>query len=81
MRCTVTSVESSLALVRAGIAYAWLPAHLVVSDIASNELRALPLSAGGTRKLPLYLVLVKPTLAGPAAHAVMESFQRHVPRG
>jgi DNA-binding transcriptional LysR family regulator len=63
MRCTVTSVESSLALVRAGIAYAWLPAHLVVSDIASNELRALPLSAGGTRKLPLYLVLVKPTLA------------------
>jgi DNA-binding transcriptional LysR family regulator len=80
MRCTVTSVESSLALVRAGIAYAWLPAHLVVSDIASNELRALPLSAGGTRKLPLYLVLVKPTLAGPAAHAVMESFQRHVPR-
>jgi DNA-binding transcriptional LysR family regulator len=80
MRCTVTSVEASLALVRAGIAYAWLPAHLVVSDIASNELRALPLAAGGTRKLPLYLVLVKPTLAGPAAHAVMESFQRHVPR-
>jgi DNA-binding transcriptional LysR family regulator len=80
MRCTVTSVEASLALVRAGIAYAWLPAHLVVSDIAGNELRALPLAAGGTRKLPLYLVLVKPTLAGPAAHAVMESFQRHVPR-
>jgi DNA-binding transcriptional LysR family regulator len=79
-RCTVTSVEASLALVRAGIAYAWLPAHLVVSDIASGELRALPLATGGTRKLPLYLVLVRPALAGPAAHAVMESFQRHVPR-
>jgi len=78
-RCTVSSVEASLALVRAGIAYAWLPAHLVVSDIAAGELRALPLVAGGTRKLPLYLVLVKPTLAGPAAHAVIESFQRHVP--
>jgi DNA-binding transcriptional LysR family regulator len=79
-RCTVTSVEASLALVRAGIAFAWLPAHLVVSDIATGELRALPLTTGGTRKLPLYLVLAKPTLAGPAAHAVMESFQRHVPR-
>jgi DNA-binding transcriptional LysR family regulator len=79
-RCTVTSVEASLALVRAGIAYAWLPAHLVVSDIASGELRALPLAAGGVRKLPLYLVLVRPAHAGPAARAVMESFQRHVPR-
>src|SRR5690349_1172073 len=78
-RCTVSSVESSLALVRAGIAYAWLPAHLVVSEIASGELRALPLATGGTRKLPLYLVLVRPALAGPAAQAVMESFQRHVP--
>jgi DNA-binding transcriptional LysR family regulator len=79
-RCTVTSVEASLALVRAGIAYAWLPAHLVVSDIAAGELRALPLATGGTRKLPLYLVLVRPALAGPAAHAALESFQRHVPR-
>jgi DNA-binding transcriptional LysR family regulator len=79
-RCTVTSVEASLALVRAGIAYAWLPAHLVVSDVGTGELRALPLTTGGTRKLPLYLVLVRPALAGPAAQAVMESFQRHVPR-
>jgi DNA-binding transcriptional LysR family regulator len=79
-RCTVTSVEASLALVRAGIAYAWRPAHLVVGDIASGELRPLPLATGGTRKLPLYLVLVKPALAGPAAHAALESFQRHVPR-
>jgi DNA-binding transcriptional LysR family regulator len=79
-RCTVTSVEASLALVRVGIAYAWLPAHLVVADVASGELRALSLAAGGTRKVPLYLVLVRPALAGPAAHAVMESFQRHVPR-
>ncbi|HTU65235.1 MAG TPA: LysR family transcriptional regulator [Steroidobacteraceae bacterium] len=79
-RCTVSSVEASLALVRAGIAYAWMPAHLVIGDIASGELKALPLASGGTRKLPLYLVLVRPALAGPAAQKVMESFQRHVPR-
>ena len=80
-RCTVTSVEASLAIVRAGIAYAWLPEHLVSAPLAAGELRALPLASGGTRKLPLYLVLARPALAGPAAHAVMESFQRHVPSG
>lgn len=80
-RCTVTSVDSSLALVRAGLAFAWLPEHLVAEPLRAGELRALPLTSGGTRKLPLYLVLVKPALAGPAAQLVMESFQRHLPGG
>ena len=78
-RCTVTSVEASLALVRAGLAFAWLPEHLVAEPLQRGELRALPLTAGGTRRVPLYLVLVKPALAGPAAQVVMESFQRHAP--
>jgi DNA-binding transcriptional LysR family regulator len=78
-RCTVSSVEASLAIVRAGIAYAWLPEHLVRGPMAAGELRALPLESGGTRKLALYLVLARPALAGPAAQAVIESFQRHVP--
>lgn len=77
-RCTVTSVESSLALVRAGLAFAWLPEHVVAASLGAGELRVLPMAAGGTRKVPLYLVLVKPALAGPAAQMVMESFQRHV---
>lgn len=78
-RCTVTSVESSLALVRAGLAFAWLPEHVVAASLGAGELRALPLAVGASRRLPLYLVLVKPALAGPAAQVVMESFQRHVP--
>jgi DNA-binding transcriptional LysR family regulator len=78
-RCTVTSVESSLALVRAGLAFAWLPEHVVAASLEAGELRALPLVAGASRKVPLYLVLVKPALAGPAAQVVMESFHRHVP--
>jgi DNA-binding transcriptional LysR family regulator len=77
-RCTVTSVEASLALVRAGLAFAWLPDHVANASLESGELRALPLTAGRTRALALYLVLVKPELAGPAAQVVMESFQRHI---
>jgi DNA-binding transcriptional LysR family regulator len=78
-RCTVSSVEASLATVRAGLAYAWLPQHLVDEPLKRGELKALPLAAGGLRTFPLHLVLVQPELAGPAAHAAIECFQRHVP--
>jgi DNA-binding transcriptional LysR family regulator len=78
-RCTVSSVESSLATVEAGLAFAWLPRHLVAEPLRTGILRALPLALGATRNMPLYLVLVRPELAGPAARAAVECFQRHVP--
>jgi DNA-binding transcriptional LysR family regulator len=78
-RCTVSSVESSLSTVEAGLAFAWLPHHLVAEPLRTGILRALPLALGATRNMPLYLVLVRPELAGPAARAAVECFQRHVP--
>ncbi len=78
-RCTVSSLESSLATVEAGLAFAWLPRHVVDDSLKAGRLRALALTSGGTRNMPLYLVLVRPELAGPAARAALESFQRHVP--
>lgn len=78
-RCTVSSVESSLATIEAGLAFAWLPRHIVAEPLRSGALRALPLALGATRNMPLYLVLVRPELAGPAARAAVECFQRHVP--
>jgi DNA-binding transcriptional LysR family regulator len=79
-RCTVGSMEASLAIVQAGLAFAWLPEHLVADAIARGALRALPLDSGGSRNVPLSLVLVRPEIAGPAARAAVECFQRHVPR-
>lgn len=78
-RCTVSSMEASLATVQAGLAFAWLPAHFVEPSLESGQLRRLPLALGGSRSVPLYLVLVRPELAGPAARAAVECFQRHVP--
>ena len=78
-RCTVSSLESSLATVEAGLAFAWLPRHLVDPSFKAGTLRALPLALGATRNMPLYLVLVHPELAGPAARAAVECFERHVP--
>jgi DNA-binding transcriptional LysR family regulator len=73
-------MEASLATVQAGLAFAWLPEHLVDEALKRNALRALPLDAGAHRNVPLNLVLVRPEIAGPAARAAVECFQRHVPR-
>ncbi len=78
-RCTVSSMEASLATVKAGLAYAWLPEHVVAEPLRSGALKPLPLVTGRERRVPLYLVLVRPEVAGPAARAAVECFQRHVP--
>lgn len=78
-RFTVSSMEASLAAVQAGLAYAWLPEHLVQESLERAVLRRLPLALGGVRSVPLYLVLIRPEMAGPAARAAVECFQRHVP--
>jgi DNA-binding transcriptional LysR family regulator len=78
-RCTVTSMEASLATVKAGLGYAWLPEHLTAESVREGSLRLLPLASGGSRAVPLSLVLVRPEIAGPAARAAVEIFQRHRP--
>jgi DNA-binding transcriptional LysR family regulator len=80
LRCTVSSMEASLAIIKAGLAYAWLPEHLLEEPLRLGTLKRLPLVAGGTRNVPLSLVLVRPESAGPASRAAVECFQRHVPR-
>src|SRR3569833_3998008 len=79
LRCTVSSTEASLATVEAGLAYAWLPEHLIRGSLERGAIKPLPLAAGASRNAPLYLVLVNPDQAGPAARAADEAIQRHRP--
>ncbi len=78
-RFTVTSMEASLAMVSAGLAFGWLPEHLILPAITAGRARALPLAAGAMRNVSLYVVLVRPELAGPAAREAVQSFTRHLP--
>ena len=78
-RCTVSSMEASLATVKAGLAYAWLPEHVVAASLRDGTLKALPLTSGRERRVPLYLVLIHSEVTGPAARAAVECFQRHIP--
>jgi DNA-binding transcriptional LysR family regulator len=77
VRWTVGSLDASLAAVVAGLAYAWLPEHVVASSLADGRLRRLPLDAGATRRVPLYLVLAQSANAGPAARVAAELLHRH----
>lgn len=79
LRCTVSSMEASLATIEAGLAFAWLPLHLVQASLERGAVRRLPLVTGASRRVPLHLVLVSEEGAGRAARAAVESFHRHRP--
>jgi DNA-binding transcriptional LysR family regulator len=72
LRWTVGSLDTSIAIVERGLAYAWLPQHTIAASLAAGRLKALPLEAGATRKVPLYVVRVRPSEAGPAARTAVE---------
>ena len=78
-RCTVSSMEASLAMIRAGLGFAWLPDHIIEASLREGSVRALPLIAGGQRSVPLYLISIRADTAGPAARTTAEVFRRHVP--
>ncbi len=75
-RFTVSSMEASLATILAGLAYAWLPEHLLAELLREGTLRRLPLATGGSRNVSLHIVSVRPELLGPAGRAAMDSFRR-----
>jgi DNA-binding transcriptional LysR family regulator len=77
-RFTVSSMEASLATILAGLAYAWLPEHMLTELLQGGLLRRLPLVSGGTRKVSLHIVLTHPDLLGPATRTAVDAFHRHV---
>jgi DNA-binding transcriptional LysR family regulator len=76
-RFTVSSMEASLATILAGLAYAWLPEHLLVEPLQSGALRRLPLTTGGSRSVSLHMVAARSELLGPAGRAAVAAFHRH----
>ncbi|GAA4341744.1 LysR family transcriptional regulator [Pigmentiphaga soli] len=71
-RWTVTSMETSAAMVAAGLGYAWLPCHLVTAAIARGAMKPLPLEQGATRRVPLYLIFAAGVRIGPAARRLVQ---------
>lgn len=76
-RFTVSSMEASLATILAGLAYAWLPEHMLTEQLRGGALKRLPLVTGASRNVSLHIVLVHSNLLGPAARAAADAFHRH----
>ncbi len=67
LRWTVTSMETSAAMVADGLGFAWLPRHLIQKRLEDGTVRPLPLVEGQIRRVPLYLIFGDGAGAGPAA--------------
>ncbi len=76
-RFTVSSMDASLATVLAGLAYAWLPQHLLAELLRSGAVRRLPLVSGASRIVSLHIVPLHANVAGPAVRAAADAFHRH----
>ena len=64
-RLTVSNKATSIRAAKMGLGYAWYPEDMVREEIASGELKPVPLREGGERFATLYLVLTDPDAAGP----------------
>ena len=66
-RLTVTHPTTSLKAVKAGIGFAFLPHTLLQADIEAGNLKTIELVNMAHRQMPVYLIVSKPDMLGPAA--------------
>ena len=83
-RWTVGNPETALAMVRSGLAFAWLPRHRIRELLAAGTLIPLPLASGGSYRSALHLVMADEAGAGPATRELADCLRRqlgaHVPK-
>jgi DNA-binding transcriptional LysR family regulator len=77
-RWTVSQVATSIQAVCMGYGFAWLPEEHIMEELRTGILRPLPLREGGTREVPLYLVLANPDFAGPGVRRLAEIIKESV---
>jgi DNA-binding transcriptional LysR family regulator len=72
-RWTVTSAETKVSLMSAGLGFGWLPTHLIGDELRAGLLKPLPLREGRERRRTLYLVFANPQSAAPVRGASPKS--------
>ncbi|MFI0472631.1 LysR family transcriptional regulator [Halomonas sp. HMF6819] len=77
-RWTVSHLNTSLDMIKRGLGFAWMPITRIANELERGELKALPLSAGGTREAPFQLIFKDRDRAGPATHAMAQVLKEAV---
>lgn len=76
-RWTVSHFSTSLKVLRAGLAFAFMPYDWVAQDIEQGLLKIVPLSFGAERQLPIYMMMAASDSCGPATSALVKLLQAH----
>lgn len=77
-RWTVSQIATSIQAVSMGYGFAWLPEEHIKQELETGLLKPLSLLEGGTREVPLYLVIANPDFAGPGIRRLTEIIKNSV---
>lgn len=79
-RLTVSHIHTSLAAIRQGLCYAWLPEAYLEEDLAAGRLKPIPMDTDSQRVHALYLIFADRELAGPATRHLAAVLKERLPR-
>lgn len=71
-RWTVSHKATSIRAACMGLGFAWFAEDLIRAELASDQLRPLPLSEGAERWATLYLATADPDTVGPGARRLID---------
>jgi len=77
-RWTVSHFSSSLKILRAGLAFAFLPVDWIEDDLRAGTLQQLPLASPQERIMQLYLMLSSPESSGPATALLAKTLKEYL---
>jgi DNA-binding transcriptional LysR family regulator len=79
-RWTVSHFSSSLAVIKSGVAFAFVPANWVTEELASGELQVIDLEESLRRRIRLYLMFSNRDVAGPATRSLAALIEKTLTR-
>lgn len=77
-RWTVSHKATSIRAACMGLGFAWFAEDLIREELASDQLRPLPLSEGAERWATLYLATADPDTVGPGARRLVDIIREAV---
>ncbi len=78
-RWTVSNIATAITLVEAGMGFSWLPESHIQKQLASGQLKPLPLSEGSSYPTHFHLVFGQRDQRGPATQQLAQLFREHTP--
>ena len=79
-RWTVSAMATSIGAASRGLGFAWFPVDKIRQELASGQLKILPLRGGRERRAHLHLVLPDPDAAGPGTLRLAQIIREEVAR-